>query len=236
MHIEAFTLPKAGHTREQNEDAFSIGTNWPLHLAVADGATETGFARLWASCLAEAAAHEDTMEQTIAAARQHWAEGLQHQPAQSWYAQAKADEGADATLLRVTIFAEGHWTAEALGDTVLFHLRPTHEGDLGELLRWPLAEVEAFDTRPALLHSRMQAAEPAVLRHGGEWQAGDVLLLATDALAAWLMEYGPARALSWDSDSFVPVIDAARTTQAMRNDDVTLLLIRFDDTSGDDDA
>ncbi|MEM6644880.1 MAG: hypothetical protein AAF730_01370 [Bacteroidota bacterium] len=236
MHIEAFTLPKAGHTREQNEDAFAIGAHWPLHVAVADGATETGYARLWAACLTDAAVQDTPLDEAIAEARQRWGETLRQQPAQSWYAQAKADEGADATLLRVSVFAEGRWTAEAAGDTVLFHLRPDGAGALDERLRWPLAEVEAFGTHPVLLHSRPQAAEPALLRHGADWQPGDVMLLATDALAAWLMTYGPTRALAWEADTFASVIDAARTTGAMRNDDVTLLIIHCGEIPSRDDA
>lgn len=236
MHIETFTLPKAGHTREQNEDALAIGAAWPLQVAVADGATETAYARLWASCLTDAAVQESSLDQAIDEARRHWSDGVAQQPAQSWYAQAKADEGASATLLRVTITAEGQWTAEAVGDTVLFHLRPAEDGNVSEQLRWPLADVEAFSTQPVLLHSRPQAAEPAVLRYGDAWQSGDVMLLATDALAAWLMAYGPAHALSWDADNFASVIEAARTTGTMRNDDVTLVAIRFDDSAGRDDA
>ncbi|MEM1096175.1 MAG: hypothetical protein AAGJ10_16375 [Bacteroidota bacterium] len=236
MHIETFTLPKAGHTREQNEDALAIDVAWPLQVAVADGATETGYARLWASCLTKAAVQDMPLDQAIAEARQRWSEGVQQQPAQSWYAQAKADEGADATLLRVAITPEGQWTAEAAGDTILFHLRPAEDGELQEQLRWPLAEPEAFGTHPVLLHSRPQAAEPAVLRHGASWQSGDVLLVATDALAAWLMTCGPARALSWDADTFSAVIEAARTTGALRNDDATLVVIRLSEHPRGGDA
>jgi hypothetical protein len=61
MHVvtEAFWLPKAGNTLEEYEDAF-----WPrksmdrslsmFRCAVADGATETSFSRVWAQTLVRA--------------------------------------------------------------------------------------------------------------------------------------------------------------------------------------
>ena len=46
----AFRLPKAGNSDADYEDAFAIGENC---VAIADGATESSFARAWAEALVQ---------------------------------------------------------------------------------------------------------------------------------------------------------------------------------------
>ncbi|MGI9176221.1 MAG: protein phosphatase 2C domain-containing protein, partial [Rhodothermales bacterium] len=48
-------MPKAGHRESEYEDAFAVQPEpaLPFYAAIADGATETAFARIWARRLAE---------------------------------------------------------------------------------------------------------------------------------------------------------------------------------------
>ena len=126
------------------------------------------------------------------------------------------------------------WTALAVGDACLLHVRK-HD----VMMRFPIENAEAFGTTPALLSTHLQhdksVLEDGALRHyGGICQAGDLFLLATDAMAEWL--YGLADLnelkLGWESistlieEDFEALIEELRTQSIIRNDDVTLLVLR----------
>jgi hypothetical protein len=125
--------------------------------------------------------------------------------------------------------ARPRWTAIALGDTVLFHVRG------GELVaQFPRLAAADFgynpdgvSTRPEALHEqvgRVRAAE-------GELADGDLLYVATDALAHWMVEQArrdpgalwPALASLSHPDSFRRLVADRRAGGDMGNDDVTLL-------------
>ena len=223
---DAFWLPKAGHRGEEYEDAFALSeaARLPMRLAVADGATESAFAGAWAQHLVrqfvdESVDSETDLRERLPAWQAAWqvevgeqAKGL------PWYAAAKAEQGAFAAMLGLTVRPEGTWKALAVGDCDLLHLR---DGALHAA--WPLDDPEQFTHRPALLSSREGAAVPAVQERSGTWRPGDAFVLATDALAAWLLATDPARALGWTDATFLKAVDAARAEGVLRNDDVTLV-------------
>lgn len=215
-----YVLPRPGARPEETEDAAA----GPRHrgdtvrAALADGATESAYARTWALTLAEAAA-EAPLAEALCAARARFArrtapDALRPRP---WYAEAKAAQGAHAALLAVALHADRSWHAEAVGDVVLFHLRARTL-----LQAWPLADPAAFSHRPALVASREDAPPPVPLTASGTWRPGDRLLLATDALAAFLLAHDPAAAAGLDAPAFVGFVEAARA-RGLRPDDVALI-------------
>lgn len=218
-------VPKAGHTADEYEDAAALACDdWPAYAAVADGATESAFARIWAEQLAAGATDAgvttaEALRAELPAWQTAWRGAVDARTdALPWYAAAKAADGAFATLLACTLHAEGTWQALSVGDCALFHVR---DGAL--LASWPVDDADAFTNRPALLPSQPIAAVPDAETTSGRWQPGDVLVLATDAAAAWLLRTDPARALSLTADAFADAVADARTTGTLRNDDTTLL-------------
>jgi hypothetical protein len=128
------------------------------------------------------------------------------------------------------------WNAFAVGDTCLFQVRE------GQLLRgFPLERAADFNNRPALVSSR-QEANRSVANHArfasGHCLVGDVFLLATDALAHWLLarhEQGQPvwteiTALSSRAE-FAGLVSTGRDTRTLRNDDTTLLLCHWEASS-----
>ena len=225
-----FWLPKAGHREDEYEDALAVQNErtLPFYTAVADGATETAFARAWARRLTEgfiadrpgdAAALADQLPRWQA----DWAADVQARSASlPWYAAAKAEEGAFAALLGLVLHPDASWHALAIGDACLFHLRG------GTLVGrpWPVETADAFGHHPTLASS-LPGSLPAAQTLGGTWQRGDAFLMATDALAAWLMQNGPAAALGFTSGTFSETVRQARTAREMRNDDVTLVALEI---------
>jgi hypothetical protein len=222
MHVS-----KAGHTPEEYEDAASIAVDtWPAAAAVADGATESAFARVWAEQIAQGAATEavittEALEAALPAWQTAWAaEAEEQSDALPWYAAAKADEGAFATLLVCAFFSDGTWQALSVGDCGLFQIQ-----DGACVDAWPFEDPDAFHNRPDLLASRSSSVPPVRTRSGA-WTSGDAFLLATDAVAAWLLRTGPAAALDLTPDTFPDAVATARADDLLRNDDATLLRLQ----------
>jgi hypothetical protein len=121
------------------------------------------------------------------------------------------------------------WTAVALGDTVLFHVRR------GELVaQFPRLAAADFGYNPDGVSTRPEALPEQLGRvlHGeGELAHGDVLYVATDALAHWMVEQDrrdpaalwPALASLSHPDAFRRLVADRRAGGEMGNDDVTLL-------------
>jgi hypothetical protein len=236
-------VPKAGAEADEYEDAAHTRVDaWPVRAAVADGATESIFAADWAQILVQAVTRGPitpaALREGIPDWRRAWAARRDEQAATApWYVQAKADDGAFATLLGLEVHANGRWRAAAVGDCVLFHLR-------GAQLkrRWPVSAPDAFTDRPALLGSRPhpEASVPERPRTtSGEWRRGDAFLMATDAVAAWLLRaheqareqpeasLTPAAARTWSAEAFREAVAAARADGTLRNDDSTLLVLEW---------
>jgi hypothetical protein len=222
-----FWRPKAGHRADEYEDAAAVSANtFPTYAAIADGATESAFARRWAQllvrgCVEAQVASAAELKGQLPAWQTAWHEAVAARTTEApWYAAAKAEEGAYAALLTLTAMADGRWRAVAVGDCCLLHLR-----DDALHAAWPLDVPSQFTHRPDLLASRSDAPLPPMLERTGNWQPGDVLVLATDALAAWLLAADPARALDWTKAAFLDAVTKARDDGTLRNDDVTALIL-----------
>jgi hypothetical protein len=226
------SVPKSGGDDTDYEDAVSIAAgNWPVRAAVADGATESVYAGLWADMLVdtlvEVGPDPEAMGAAIQAQQSEWSTAVQERAAeQPWYVQAKAEEGAFATGLVLSVRGDGTWAAASIGDCCLFRLR-------GETVHaWPTDDPEAYTNRPALIPSRGADRIPAPDTTTGRWTSGDTFLLATDAVAAWLLRVGPRTVL--DADGSVEArVETARADETLRNDDATLLILKMMDAPED---
>jgi hypothetical protein len=247
LRWHAFHTHKRGNAPDEYEDAFA-GDAAKARFAVADGATESSFAATWAKLLVAGflAADERPWRglDWLGPARQRWAAEVDPQPL-PWFAEEKREQGAYATLLGIDFGIApasgeyqppgmGGWRALAVGDSCLFRVRA------GKLERsFPLARSSDFGNLPVLLGSRGRAADTPlqrIRRARGKGRPGDRILLATDAMAEWLLrrnENGQqpaddiARLLgeSAPQDAFAGWVEERRNRQGLRNDDVTLVVI-----------
>jgi serine/threonine protein phosphatase PrpC len=233
MHTSAtaWWAPKSGNAASEYEDAYAVKPE-VLRFAVADGASETSFARQWAELLVEGfvqdAPSAAELHDFVAPLQATWAEG-QKGKATAWYAERKAREGAFSSLLGVSIDGE-RWRALAIGDSCLFVVRS------GKILHaFPLERAEQFSNRPSLLSSVSRANAGVwneVVTTEGDLQARDRLLLMTDALAQWFLVEAEMGRRPWAAlakvtspEQFTATIDVLRAGGALRNDDVTLVSV-----------
>jgi hypothetical protein len=139
-----------------------------------------------------------------------------------WHAEEKVLEGSFATLLGVTV-SEGHWCAIAVGDTCLFHVR-----DGAMLSSFPYTASAEFSARPVLVCTAAWAAQSmadAIHLAEGELRTGDVIVMATDGLAQWLLRSVESDRQPWHvfdegKDALQSLVDEERASRRMRNDDV----------------
>ncbi|QFG22992.1 protein phosphatase 2C domain-containing protein [Actinomadura sp. WMMB 499] len=256
--IAVRAVPKSEHTADELEDAC-----WPrestgavavpvLRLALADGVSDSYLAGAWAREIVRAFGTRAPVSATIDAGE--FTEVLQRlcaawQPRLRryvrverenrdlpWWEKRKLSSGSAATVLAVCVHGDGTWTAAALGDTCVFHLR-----DRRVLRAFPLEDARRFDSAPDTVGSVGVADWAALGRrvrlHRGTWSPGDTFVLASDALAEWALRTGsPWRELDAVVDAetdgpggpgepdgrgtFSRWVAGLRTTGAMRDDDV----------------
>ncbi|HYW89724.1 MAG TPA: protein phosphatase 2C domain-containing protein [Chloroflexota bacterium] len=231
--IGVFRMPKAGCSQAEYEDAIAWSSRG-RRFAVADGASASAFARLWAQLLVRAYVgghlQAESLETDLAPIQTQWASHVDQRPL-AWYAQEQARRGAFAALAGLALHDDASWSALAVGDSCVFHVR---NDDL--LTAFPLSDTRAFDNRPLLLGSHAESnaglRNSGAIRHmHGTWQPGDTFLLLSDALAAALLrrmeQYAcsPLASLSFKRSpaGFQRWVRNMRAEQRMRNDDVSLL-------------
>ena len=221
------SLPKAGHESAEFEDAFA-GDPAAGRFAIADGASESSFARAWAELLTESYVRDSSFQVSqLREARKTWNDTFKDHPF-SWHTEEKFADGAFAAFLGVTFAADrGHWQAVAVGDCCLFQVRQR-----GLLHAFPMTAADAFGNQPGLIGSRQSATVSAGAAAEGDWQDGDHLFLMTDALAQWFLRSTEAAEQPWDAilaltekAVFEEWISGIRESAALRNDDVTLMVI-----------
>ncbi len=236
IRVSTFTVPKRGRTAAENEDRCAASPQTP-RFAIADGATESSFAGLWAGLLVN-----HFIEDPAVVQHQQWANWLP--PIQAkwqaavegrelpWYAQDKADQGAFASFLGL-VLAGNSWQAVAVGDCCLFQFR-----DATLVYPFPIYEEDKFSSRPWLLGSTtLPDAEPDLkkeFRLTKRWEVGDEFLLTTDALAKWFVKLYQQNAAGAEPTSdpfpktqkdFEAFVEELRESRQLDNDDTTLLRV-----------
>lgn len=223
-----FWQPKSGHRADEYEDAAFVSRHdgLPMNASVADGATEAAYARQWAQQLVRGFAEAGVVApEPFAEALARWQRAWQAQVGAAvdvpWYARAKRQEGAYAAFLGLRIDADGRWRALSIDDCCLFHVQGA------SVASWPFESANAFTNRPALVPSLPDRAAPEARTTEGPYRSGDVFVLATDALAAWLFEEGLTALPGWTPTEFATAVQAARAEGSLRDDDVTALLLEI---------
>lgn len=250
--LNHFWLQKLGNEQSDYEDAFAPRINGTLDqqsfsLAVADGAAESSFASDWAKMLTRAFVKEpftniEALQSRTEILSQRWHSFVKRRPL-PWFAEEKVRLGAFATLLGVELapssngsHESGSWSAIAAGDSCLFQVRND------DLVRsFPISSAGEFGSSPTLLSTnlvRNSQLWEKVKCQTAEWQPGDLLLLSTDALACWFLSQHENNEKPWNillgftedsspSESFEAWAADARRAAHLKNDDITLLIIRL---------
>jgi hypothetical protein len=242
-----FLAPKGGNTEEEWEDCAAGAPGSPANgdkprYIVVDGATEAYDSVRWVGHLISSFVDAEAPELTRNSMRR-WFVLMQElwkarAPARASYIEeCKFAQGSFATLLGCELTGlagpRPTWRATALGDTVIFHVR---NGRL--LTHFPELAANDFGLNPHGVHTSPAHLDNMVDKldfTGGELVVGDLLFLATDAFAQWMLSFlqDDSHKL-WDTLgrldhplSFERLVNDKRNAGAMKNDDVTLLRVHI---------
>jgi hypothetical protein len=249
----SFSIPKAGNTALENEDAVfpnpGVGMNGHdevVSFAVADGATQTSFSNLWANCLVNSCSTSHLSEpaflRAVGKAQVEWQQSLQGIEL-PWHAQEKFRQGAFSALawLEIQYYPlqpayPFTWRALAVGDCCLFIA-----SNYNVYLSLPLQNFAEFNNSPILIPSKsekMESIKGMIQTARGSLRMGDQLILASDAISSWIMKQSQEShkdfikmVLSYkssrNSDGFVRWVQNLRKKNEIKNDDTSLILIEL---------
>lgn len=226
-YVSVLRVPKAGSSEHECEDAAAVLPageitellDWPVSVAVSDGASESLLARDWAHLLVDhltalgsrderALRDRSGFATALTEATARWAKWVAGYPDDraaagrpvQWYELPKLEKGAYATVLAAR-FEDGRlgqhsvWHAAALGDSCMFQVRGS-----ALLLAFPIDSSADFDNSPGLVNSRGHDRETLAARvdlMAGSAEFGDQFFLCTDALAAWFLAEAEQGGTPW---------------------------------------
>lgn len=254
QHPRYITRPKFGCSKDENEDSLccpsytEIESATSVRFAISDGATESSYSKEWSQLLVDSykntPCESNHLKQILTRLSKEWHALVAQQLTAvntPWYAQQKADLGAFATFLGLTLNYETKtFEALAVGDCTLFQIRND-----ALFLSFPLTHIDDFNNTPQLIASNtvyqahFEKSEGYYQRHQGTIEENDVLMLASDALAAWIFKQNDAKHKPWHrlkeilfherhrDKKFDGWLTKQRETHEIKNDDVTLLIIPF---------
>ena len=241
LTTKSFITYKEAESLDDCQDAWNRNDEKRCY-AVADGATRSFFPKEWAILLVE----HFCENANLSLAKKDWRAWIAPLQ-QRWYEQVKekvnernlfyltnsfnTQESAVSTFIGIEFNKDnGVWEAMIVGDSCLF--RESNSGFESYLIE----NSADFTNRPEAFASfaKDNRFEPSF--ESGRAKPGDTFILATDALAKWILEHREAgkldaaldtlKALKTD-EQFCQLVHGARYDEAIRlvNDDVTLMVI-----------
>ena len=244
-----FQSAKEGNRADECEDALrvAVGSDGPVRFALCDGASESAFARRWAKVLTKSFIQrpldpcdldEASLKQWLEPCAEQWSRGIPWNRL-PWHGVAKTHAGAWAALLGMTVEwpqDDGgvfSWRAVAVGDCCLFVVR-----DDELVVAFPMDDSSQFNNTPALICSN-RANNPGLWSHvkplHGECRQRDVIILASDAVASWILQGRESGGKPWrellelgTEAAWNYWLETQRRQRAIRNDDATLITVRIE--------
>lgn len=235
-------LPKSGNTVAECEDALATKpTKNFLKVALADGATESSFAKEWANLLTDDFVKSKNFSLKyiigrLPTLRNQWLSEVTKIPL-PWYAEAKLEKGAFSTLLVLSIDLKKQiYNCIGIGDCCLFQVRGSEL-----VFSFPIQKSNEFSNTPFLLTTKKDDDKELKTHIKEEKQyveKGDYLILMSDALAHWFASENEKAERPWkillelsedtSKNAFEDWLNDKRREKQIKNDDTTLLIIEIE--------
>ncbi len=241
LTASSFIIHKKAESPDDCQDACAQNDEKGCY-AIADGATRSFFPKEWATLLVE----HFCESADLSSAKTDWRDWIVPIQ-QKWYDQIEekvnernlfyltnsfnAQESAVSTFIGIEFSKDSDaWEAMIVGDSCLFHKSDS------EFKSYLIENSADFTSRPEVFGSfnKDNHFEPKFI--GGDTKPGDTFILATDALAKWILEHKEIEKLDAALDrlkavktkeQFYQFVHEARHDDVTRliNDDVTLMII-----------
>lgn len=254
-----FVVAKSNDDLVKCEDACAISEDRRVY-GLSDGVSSSNFPRPWASLLAQSwvnnpkefsqSVKEQRLDDWIDRLSAQWKEWIYRvwlpainnrnsaqgqPPIPSSVADDVIQGGASATFLGLR-FNSQNWECFAIGDTCLFLLRKDEHGNYTCQRAFPIERSSDFNSNPATLSTLPNANTRIHVHYLYEsLQPEDIFVLATDALATWILQcVEEGRSSIWpyllgiqNDQKFKKFVNQMRKNrdQLHMNDDDTSLMI-----------
>ena len=245
--LSSFSLPKIGESAQSNQDRYASDATVSA-IALSDGAGSSLYPKKWAEILVNAFcndrdnpiepirdSHRDWLSPLQAQWREYYLERLRAPQRNWWEGGSQLKSHGSATFLGLWLppmpigIEGGCWQAVAVGDSCLFQWE--HQSD--RLRSFPL-EASANFKRTTPCFASLPEHESATPQFAeGLYARGDRFLLATDALAKWILFDRERQGCRWkelfdlETDAeFSTTIASLRDAKAIGNDDTTAIVLR----------
>jgi len=245
---KSFWLPKDVRREGEYEDASQVDPVRGI-AAIADGVSSSIFSGSWARLLVDGVVADvpniydgNSLWPWLAELRKQWAAPIDIESL-AWHQKSKVQEGGASTLLAATVTdapiddskADGAYRlfAYAVGDCCLFHVREN------QVLRaFPIEQSRLFQTSPKTIGSVDMKLDHLIEFDTLEdyCDAGDLLVLCSDAVAAWALEELEAgRNPQWENcwgltqEQFRGFVSQLRERNQIRFDDTTVLMLKLNE-------
>ncbi len=245
LTASSFITHKEAETSEDCQDACAQNDE-KRRYAIADGVTHSFFPKEWATLLVkhfcdntDLSVAKTSWRAWIAPSQQKWYEQVEEKVNERnlFYLTNSFNtrEPAASTFIGIEFNKDsGVWEAMIIGDSCLFHKSNTG-------FKSYLIENSAdFTNHPEFFASFAKDNHSEPTFRSGQANPGDTFILATDALAQWILEHEEAgkldavldrlKAVKTD-EQFCQFVHEVRHDEAIRlvNDDVTLMLISVEE-------
>ena len=238
-----FITHKQAETMDDCQDAGEMNENEDVgRYAIADGATLSFMSKPWAALLVKhfckttgLSVIKDNWQEWLRPIQQEWYQQVEEEVKslkQYWLTNSfNTQESATSTFIGLEIDkVTSEWKAIIIGDSCLFHLNDS------EFRSYRITDSAGFTNRPDAFTSFEKDNRHAPFLVTGDVKPGDTFILATDALAKWILAHKEAGKLGAVCDAlkaietyteFCKFVETERNTDSIRlvNDDVTLMQI-----------
>ncbi len=238
LSVREFHRSKTGNSEAEYEDSFAYDDSRGI-FAIADGATESSFADVWADALVTTFVESppdfnrndrDVMKEILRLARDKWHRGIDWDSL-PWFQKNKALMGSYSTLLGLQVDMTGErFRCIAVGDSCMFQV------SRGRMESFPFADSGDMSNTPKLMWSGLgysaglekEVEIPGIEVKYGRFRQGDTVMLATDALSKWVLLHKtekPWETLAAHGEDFDAFVGELISGGEVKNDDVTLIVI-----------
>ena len=239
MNVETkFSLQKGSEEAKINQDAFAISSDERI-FAIADGVSQAPFSQIWSNKVVEkfiekpfaSDLNEQKLKDWLEDIRKEWGSEIDQRKSPKMILERAKDVGGSTTFLGMIIqeMKKKYQKLQlfGIGDTNMFLIRNKRIK-----YSFPVTSVESFTDQTIGLCSIDNASQKIPELKEFNAKRGDIVILATDALAKWIFKSANLGQRPWskilkNKNDIANFIDKLRYTNKIDDDDTTCIIIRI---------
>lgn len=230
-----FSCPKLGELEDSNADSCAVDLAVGK-FAIADGVSQSFDPRTWSRLVSEFAVSGAEQISAISIEELSREMNMEVPEDEPWYISEMRDRGSQSTFLSISLERRDLGTflnLRSVGDCCAFHIRAGKVFD-----SWPFRKENDFPSRPTAVMTKAPFILGEVASQGWYLGDSDEVILATDAMARFLVKAVQRNAdievasvfpfldiETRQDEMFLEWADSARRDGVLEDDDLTLMRI-----------